>query len=276
MPMLVMNDVFARTWGARAGIRPAAEYWPELIGAVKARYPDLLFVAEAYWGLEGELQRQGFDLCYDKGLYDLLVHGDAEYVRQHLRASDADQARLIRFVENHDEPRAAATFQGMKQRSVAVVATTVPGARLLHEGQLDGRRVRVPVFLGRRPAESVDPATRAFYVRLLSALQEPALRAGEWQLAEARGWADNQNGRNLVAWMWRKDDSRVVVVVNLSAASAQARIPLGWLDPGAGQWSLRDLIKCEAYERSGGELADPGLFVDLPGWGFHFLRLEPG
>jgi hypothetical protein len=66
MAMLVMNAVFERTWGDRAGPRAPAEYWTHVIPAIKRAHPDFLFIAEAYWDLEWELQQQGFDFCYDK------------------------------------------------------------------------------------------------------------------------------------------------------------------------------------------------------------------
>ena len=86
MAMLMMNDVFERTWGERAGDRPAEDYWPTVIAAVRRAHPDFLFMAEAYWDLEWALQQQGFDYCYDKRLYDRLVHEGAEAVRGHLCA----------------------------------------------------------------------------------------------------------------------------------------------------------------------------------------------
>jgi hypothetical protein len=109
-----------------------------------------------------------------------------------------EQSGLVRFVENHDEARAASAFPGDRWRAAAVVATAVPGAKLLHDGQLDGRRTRVPVFLARRPAEAADPNARVFYTRLLAALHLPALRQGEWRLAEVRGWPDNQSCRKMI------------------------------------------------------------------------------
>ena len=53
MAMLVMNDVFARTWGDRVGSAPESDYWPTVIPAVREAYPGFLFLAEAYWDLEG-------------------------------------------------------------------------------------------------------------------------------------------------------------------------------------------------------------------------------
>ncbi len=86
MAMLLMTPIFERTWGHRAGPRPEKEYWSEVIQGVRKRYPDVLFMAEAYWDKEWELQQQGFDYCYDKRLYDRLEHDPAESVRLHLCA----------------------------------------------------------------------------------------------------------------------------------------------------------------------------------------------
>ena len=203
MAMLTMNDTFERTWGDRAGPRLDADYWPIIIADVKRTHPGFVFMAEAYWDLEWALQQQGFDFCYDKRLYDRLVHDGAEEVRGHLTADRAYQRKLLRFIENHDEPRAAATFPGAKARAAAVVALTQTGARLVHEGQLEGRTVQLPVFLGRRPDEPVDAELKAFYERLLGALGDPVFRTGEWQLGEAAGWNGNDSWQNLVAWGWR-------------------------------------------------------------------------
>ncbi len=172
MAMLLLNDIFERTWGGRAGSRPDADYWTTVIPAIKGRHPAFKFIAEAYWDLEWELQQQGFDFCYDKKLYDRMEHGPAEHVRQHLLADLPYQERMVRFIENHDEPRAAAAFTDGKDRAAAVMILTLPGARLLHEGQFEGWRVRLPVFLGRRPAEPVDHDLAAFYDRLLKATRQ--------------------------------------------------------------------------------------------------------
>ena len=72
MAMLMLNQIFERTWSGRAGPTPATEYWVDIISATKKIYPGFLFIAEAYWDLEWELQQKGFDFCYDKKLYDRL------------------------------------------------------------------------------------------------------------------------------------------------------------------------------------------------------------
>ena len=185
MAMLLLNPIFERTWGTRAGPRPADDYWASVIPAIKERHPGFKFIAEAYWDLEWELQQQGFDHCYDKKLYDRMEHGDAENVRLHLLADRAYQDGMVRFIENHDEPRAAAAFPPGKARAAAVAVLTLPGARLLHEGQLEGRKVRLPVFLGRRPEERRDDNLHSFYVRLLGVVARDAFHDGEWRLCDA-------------------------------------------------------------------------------------------
>jgi hypothetical protein len=271
MAMLVMNDIFERTWSDRAGKRPATEYWPDLIRAVKKAYPEFLFIAEAYWNLEWELQQQGFDFCYDKRFYDSLEHDNAESVRLHLCADLAYQAKLLRFIENHDEPRAAATFAPVKQRAVAITMATLPGARLFYEGQFEGRKIRLPVFLGRRPEEPADQPLQVFYNWLLDAVDGPVFRDGQWALCNCVGWPDNSSYQNLVGWTWVKDKDRYLIVVNLSDSAAQARVQLPWDELRGKQWRLVDALSGESYDRSGDEMRDPGLYVDLKPWNYHFL-----
>ncbi|RNC68250.1 MAG: alpha-amylase [Desulfuromonadales bacterium] len=275
MAMLVMNNIFQRTWGERAGDRPKGEYWPELIGAVRASHPGFLFMAEAYWDLEWELQQQGFDFCYDKKLYDRLEHGPAENVRLHLFADLPYQERLVRFIENHDEPRAAATFSPEQERVAALLTTTLPGAVLLHEGQFEGRRVRLPVFLGRRPDEPADKDLQAFYLNLLRVIASEGLRKGKWQLCDREGWPDNGSYLNLVAWCWTGNDVRHLIIVNLSEWGSQARVRVPWNEIRGRTWRLVDLLSGETWDRDGDEMAGAGLFIDLEPWCCNLFRLQP-
>ena len=273
MAMLVMNAIFERTWGERAGARPERDYWPLVIDAINARSPGFTFVAEAYWDKEWELQQQGFDFCYDKQLYDRMTHADAESVRQHLLADADYQDRMVRFIENHDEPRAAATFAPAKARAAAVMVLTLPGMRLVHEGQLEGRRTRLPVFLGRRPDEPVDEDLLAFYGGLLAAVDRPDLNSGSWQLCPCSGWPDNQSCRNLLAWCWAYGSQRSLVVVNASGEAAQGKVRLPFDDLAGRTWRLADSLTGEVFERRGDEMRGEGLYVELAPWRFHLLDI---
>ena len=274
MAMLMLNDVFERTWGQRAGPRPLGDYWTTVIPAARLKSPEFRFIAEAYWDLEWELQQQGFDHCYDKRLYDRMDRGDAESVRLHLLADPAYQEGMIRFIENHDEPRAAAAFPSGKGRAAAVVLLTLTGAKLLHEGQFEGRRVRLPVFLARRPAEPSDLDLAAFYERLLPEVTRDVFRDGEWRPCERSGWPDNQSHLDVLAWSWAKSGERSLVVVNYREDRSQARIHVPWDDMRGKVWRLHDALSGEAYDRSGDEMQDAGLYVDLGPWQCHLFRME--
>jgi glycosidase len=274
MAMLLLNSIFERTWGGRVGHVPATEYWRALIPAVKQRHLDFLLIAEAYWDLEWELQQQGFDYCYDKRLYDRLEHDNAESVRLHLCAGLAYQTKLLRFIENHDEPRAAATFSPAKERAAALITATLPGARLFHEGQFEGRKIRLPVFLARRSDEPVDESLRSFYKKLLAAIDAPIFREGQWVLCKCAGWPDNPSYQNLVAWSWINGDDRCLIVVNLSESAAQGKVEVPWDDWRGKTWRLADPLSGDTYDRSGDEMRNQGLFVDLKPWACHFFRLQ--
>src|SRR6185312_1101222 len=88
MAMLVLPDVFQRTWGIQS-----QPFWARATQRVRERFPDFRFMAEVYWDLEWTLQEQGFDYTYDKRLYDRLHAGFAGPVRGHLHADLGYQTR---------------------------------------------------------------------------------------------------------------------------------------------------------------------------------------
>ena len=268
MAMLFTNDVFGKTWGEHAGPAPAEEFWPAVIGQQRRRHPDAVLIAEAYWDMEWTLQQQGFDFCYDKRLYDRLAHEDAAAVRGHLGAGLDYQRRLIRFIENHDEPRAAATLPGGRDRAAAVAVATLPGASLWHDGQFEGRRVQLPVFLGRRPDEPVDDDLRRFYHRLIAAAGRAAPRdldAARRQRMAGQPHAPRRAGLGLARRPCRVTSSSSTCPPTARRAASRCR---GTQLRGR-QWQLTDLLDGRVYDRDGDDLAAQGLYVDLPPWAAH-------
>jgi glycosidase len=268
MAMLMLDEVAQRTWSGR--LQPVRDqpYWSEVTSRVRHAHPDFLFLAEAYWDLEGPLLEQGIDFCYDKTLYDRLRDGDAASVRAHLLADPRRQARSVRFLENHDEPRAASAFAPDRLRAAAIALLTLPGAVLLHEGQLDGLRTRLPVQLGRRPPEPPDLLARAFWSKVLATVASERLRHGDWHLLEVTGWPDNQSCRDLLAWRW----AHHLVVINYGERPADGLVNVG-RELGGQTWELHDVLHAESYRRDGDDLAVRGLYVALPPYGAHIFRL---
>ncbi len=276
MAMLVLPEVFQRTWGDRSlpsdGFPPVDEpFWPETIGRAKAKTPGFIFMAEVYWDLEWTLMQQGFDYCYDKSLYDRLLSRDAGAVRAHLWAEMAYQNRLARFLENHDEPRAAHEFPPPVHQAAAVITYLTPGLRFFHEGQLEGRRVKVSMHLGRRPEEPVDPELQEFYRKLLNWLKRPEVREGKWQLLESRpAWEGNPTWDRFLAFAWEGDtNERFLVTVNYGPTQGQCYVTLPFADLGGKKVTIRDLMSAACYQREGDDLLNQGLYLDLPAWGFH-------
>jgi hypothetical protein len=269
MAMLFLDDVAERTWAGRLQPRRPEPYWVEVTRRVRERAPGFVFLAEAYWDLEGRLLDEGIDGCYDKRLYDRLVHDDAPALRNHLWADPAWQAPMVRFLENHDEPRAAATFPPGRHRVAAIALVTLPGRPLLYRGELEGRRVRLPVHLGREPAEPVDADLAAFWLGLLETVAAERVRSGAWELLALEGWPDNPAHERLLAWRW---DAHLVVV-NFGDSEADGLVRLGAGLAGSG-WAFHDVLAAETYVLDGDDLAGRGLYVRLGPWGSHLFRLE--
>lgn len=284
MAMLLLNEVYLNSWRERsvpANAEPVeSEFWKDAIDVVRMKFPGFLFIAEAYWNLEWQLQQLGFNFTYDKTLYDRLLKEGASSVYDHLKAEIAYQQHLTRFVENHDEPRIAQVLPSEPwQYAAAAVAATVPGMLMLHEGQLVGRKVKVPVQLGRRPAEEVSVPTRTFYNKLLSCLKDEVIRNGEWRLLPVHaGWHDNYSYQNILSFSWRKESSLRLIVVNYAPLNSQAYVEINaellYGITGAS-FEFRDLMSLTVYVRDRLGLQNKGMYFDLAGYGLHIFEVKP-
>jgi hypothetical protein len=266
MAMLVLPEVFERTWGRRAPL-----FWPDAIRRVREKVPGFCFMAEVYWDLESTMQHQGFDYAYDKRLYDRLREGHARPVREHLHAGLDYQEKLARFMENHDEPRAAATFARPVHEAAAIVTYLSPGLRFFHQGQFEGRRKRISPHLVRAPHEATDEALQQFYERLRAVVRHPVLRDGEWRLLEcAPAWDGNWTDDCFVAWFWKgaAGDHRLVAV-NYAANQSQCYVRVPLQDLGAPAVRFDDLMGGGRFDRDKGDLDARGLYLDVPAWGYH-------
>ena len=269
MAMLILPDVFERTWGKRP-----EPFWPQAIASVRRQHPQFVFMAEVYWDLEWTMQQQGFDYAYDKRLYDRLREGHAQPVRQHFLAGLDYQSRLARFLENHDEPRAAATFPLDVHKAAAVVTYLAPGLRFFHQGQFDGRVKRISPHLIRAPNESVNPEIQSFYDRLLELLRRPVVRQGEWRLLEcAPAWDGNRSCEEVIAYAWQgSGGNRLIVSVNYASHQSQCYVRLPFSDLSGRRWRLRDLLGTAQYDREGSDLQSRGLYLDVPPWLCHVFE----
>lgn len=270
MAMLVLPEVFEKTWG-----RKALPFWEDVIREVKASNPGFQFMAEVYWDLEWKLQQLGFDWTYDKRLYDRLREGRARAVREHLQAALDYQTKLVRFLENHDEARAASTFVLPQHAAAAVITYLTPGMRFFYHGQLEGYRKRISPHLIRGPQESVDAALNTFYHGLLTLLKQPLFHA-RWQLADCLpAWNGNNSWDSFLAFVWEEPAGRkALIVVNYAPHASQGYVRLPFTDLRNPHIEFQDLMNSTRYTRDGHEVATRGLYVDLPAWGFHVFEIR--
>lgn len=268
MAMLILPDVFRRTWGIE--IEP---FWSETINGIRKTHPDFVFMAEVYWDREWDLQQLGFDFTYDKRLYDRLREADARKVRDHFRADIDYQKRSARFLENHDEPRAAGTFPFSRHQAAAVLTFLCPGLRFFHQGQFEGYRKRVSVHIARKPDEPIDRDVNLFYEKLLSCVQLPVVHEGEWTLLDcAAAWEGNWTNDCFIAFSWTSSgDGKVVVVVNYANNQSQCYVNV----PLAGDNQIECLLSSEGESTNNGvsNIGSDGFSIDVGPWGYRVLHL---
>ncbi len=271
MAMLLLPEVFERTWGGKP-----APFWPAAIPRVREQNPDFCLMAEVYWDLEWTLQQQGFDYTYDKRLYDRLCEGDARPVREHLHAALDYQTKSARFLENHDEPRAAATFDPDIHRAAAVITYTIPGLRFFHQGQFEGRKKRISPHLVRAPYEPVDLEMKAFYETLLAVLEDHTVQNGAWQSLDCLpAWDGNGSWDAFVAHAWRgSDGERRLIAANYAPHASQCYIPLPFPEVKNRSVQLTDSLSSTCYTREGDDLLARGLYLDMGPWTYHSFALE--
>jgi len=271
MAMLILPEVFERTWG-----RKPPSFWPQATQRVRQRAPDFCFMAEVYWDLEWTLQQQGFNYTYDKRLYDRLREGHARPVREHLHAALDYQTKLARFLENHDEPRAAASFDPQVHQAAAVITYFIPGLRFFHQGQFEGRVKRISPHLVRAPEEAPDKETQEFYDHLLAILRMPIVKSGEWQwLTPQPAWDGNESWDAFIAHAWQgSGGERMLVAVNYAPYPSQCYVRLPFPEIKDCTVRLDDSLSSASYIRDGNELLERGLYLDLEPWSYHVFTLE--
>ena len=270
MAMLILPEVFEKTWG-----RKPESFWPKAIAGIREKYPDFYFMAEVYWDMEWTLQQQGFNYTYDKRLYDRLRDGDTLSIRGHLSAEPDYQYKSVRFLENHDEPRAASTFENNKQKAAAIISFLTRGLRFFHQGHFEGRRKRISPHLVRGPVEELDKELKEFYAELLKKIKRPIFREGKWCLLNCeKSWEGNYTADSFIAFAWEgKNGEMSLVVVNYANHPSQCYIQLPFAQLANQSVLFEDLMSDAVYDRIGNDVISKGMYFDMPAWGYHVFDL---
>ena len=257
-----------RYWAARGvdGFRcdmvelVPAEALRELIAAVKADFPALLFVAEVYQkdNYRRYLDEVGFDLLYDKsGLYDTLraiccSGATARGITWNWQWLGNLQPRVLNFLENHDEQRLASPeFLGSATRGLAPLACSLlfnTAPYMLYFGQevgengIEGAAGRTSIFNWSDPPELRDlhaslhggkrlarheAALLHRYRELLRFAKRPAFASGgTWDLTYCNESAPGYNPDRHFAFVRYNAREAWLVACNFSDAGASLQLTL--------------------------------------------------
>jgi hypothetical protein len=176
------------------------------------------------------------------------------------------QTRAVHFLENHDEERAITAFGKARALAGAVTIGTLPGMRFYHDGQFEGKRIRLPIQLGREPKETKQKAVEIFYNQLLQITKEPVFMEGTWQLLYPDSFGPQDNSyRDILGWLWHREHERRLVAINLSETASRCRLKLdvrGWRDP----IEFIDLLSDKIHRHAGHEVQETGLTIELRGY----------
>lgn len=272
MAMLILPEVFEKTWG-----RKAISFWPEVTATVRQNQPNFCFMAEVYWDLEWTMQQVGFDYAYDKMLYDQLLETSVRNIRGHLMEEIGYQNKLTRFLENHDEQRAASVFPLDQHKAAAVITYLSPGLRFFHQGQFEGKTKRISPHLIRWPKEPLNKGIQQFYKSFLQLLKNPVLRNGHWGILECvPAWEGNDSWDSFVAFVWKGENKEksLVAVINYKGYRSQCYLKLPCPHFVGAEWRLSDLLSKVHFDRNGNDLQSGGLYLDLDAWGFHVFEMK--
>jgi len=188
-----------------------------------------------------------------------------------LLAEDEYQNKSVRFIENHDEQRSLAVFGKEKAIAASVIYTTVKGMRFFYDGQFEGKRVKLPVQLGRDHKEKPCEQIIKHYDKLLTIVSADIFKYGNWSLCESiSAWDGNDSFQNILAWKWNYKSENILVAVNYSDKICSCKVKLD-LTGYPSEFELKDILNDKSYIRSAEEIHFQGLFIELKPFKSHIF-----
>ncbi len=214
-------------------------FWNQARKALDQVQPDVLLLSESD---RPDDQLAAFDINYNFEWYlalrSVLLDG-APAIRmrerwEQTRATMPHGARLLRYTDNHDWPRAVLQFGERGALAASVLNFTLDGIPFLYNGQevndpspTSWRRV-VPIHWPRSlPDEKEDPpaAVEAVYRDLFHLrTSEPAISSGSVV------WVNNTEPNSVLSFLRKSQGSQVLVVVNLSNRELHVTMDLPVMD----------------------------------------------
>lgn len=142
----------------------------------------------------------------------------------------------------------------------AMMSYSLPGAKFINHGQLEGFANRLDVHLRRSYKENGSAYTKTFYKALLPVIASEALRNGTWQKLSVEG---DQRGKFL-SWKWAKGSEKYLFVINYTEGSGYCTVKVP--DASSGSQTITEMMSGQKYVRNGDEMRNSGLGVIVDGW----------
>lgn len=235
-------------------------FWAFATRKVRSRFPHIRFIGEVYNpALYRTYINSGFDYLYDKvGMYDTLRnvmcgYGSAQGITNQWQAVDDIREHMLYFLENHDEQRIASSFfAGAAEKGIPALMVSAllwQNPFMLYAGQefgeqgmesegfsgCDGRTTIFDYwcvdslrkgYYARRQLSSAEKRIEALYSTVLNiAKSEPAVTEGQsFDLMYANPWSDTFHADRLYAFMRKKDDDILLVVVNFDDKALESLV----------------------------------------------------
>ncbi len=214
-------------------------FWNQARQALDQVRPDVLLLSESD---RPDDQLAAFDINYNFEWYlalraVLLDGAPAIQLRERweqTRATMPVGARLLRYTDNHDWPRAVLQFGEHGALAASVLNFTLDGIPFLYNGQeindpspTSWRHVVPLRWPGSSPEEKEDPAnvTEAVYQHLFHLrTSEPAIAFGSVE------WVNNSEPKSVLSFLRKSSGSEVLVIVNLSNRHLHITIDLPVMD----------------------------------------------
>lgn len=269
MSMLLLSDIFYNNWKdyplPEDYIPAAKEFWYEAIKKVKRENPEFVFIGEVYWSRENDLLELGFDYVYEKKLYDMLIDNRVDIINEYIKKVFSYQRKRLLFIENHDEQRSAYIFPIEKLKAVATLIYTLPSMKLIHDGQLEGKKFHHAIQLKRLHKEDTNAELKNFYNRLFDSIKKSSIINGYFKfLQPLPAWEGNPAYYNFVTFFYEDENlKKDLVVINLSPYQSQCRVKIESYDLIGKNFLIKDRLSDEEYIRNGDEMFNKGLYLDL-------------
>jgi hypothetical protein len=268
MAMLPVADIFEKTHNKKG-----LPYWENIIPKIQEIYPNFLWIAEVYWGLEYLLQTKGFHLTYDKSLYDRFQEEDADKTLGHLKADINFQNKSLRFLENHDEKRAFDNF-GIDTIVYWSILNFLNGGILIHEGQSKGYVKKIPVQLGRYPEEEPNSEILAFYLRSFDLLR----KRKSLEYFEPEYFQYENNPSEILTRIVFNTNHWEILIWNPHDFIVSGRIKINLTLPESIHLSdnclFRDIIRNDYYSHNTKDILEQGLYFKLNPNQSHWMVLH--